>query len=97
MRRRSCDYFYKACDLEEMTSLDKKRYEYLNEYAKDIKSLKTPILFRINNEMNGDWCGYSAYHYAKDAELYRESWRYIYKIFNILKRSQRNLITNIYL
>ena len=61
--------------------LDGKYDEYLTEYAKDIKSLKTPILFRINNEMNGDWCGYSAYHYAKDAELYRESWRYIYKIF----------------
>ena len=32
MRRRSVDYHYKACDLEEMTSLEKKRYEYLNEY-----------------------------------------------------------------
>ena len=31
--------------------------EYLNTYAKDIKSLNTPILFRLNNEMNGK------YHY----------------------------------
>jgi len=61
--------------------LDGKYDEYLIEYAKDIKALNTPILFRINNEMNGDWCGYSAYHYSKDAELYRESWKYIYKIF----------------
>lgn len=61
--------------------LDGKYDEYLTEYARDIKSLETPILFRINNEMNGDWCGYSAYHFCKDAELYRESWRYIYNIF----------------
>lgn len=61
--------------------LDGKYDEYLNEYAKDIKNLETPILFRLNNEMNGDWCGYSAYHYGKDAELYRESWKYIYNIF----------------
>jgi len=61
--------------------LDGKYDEYLNEYAKDIKALDAPILFRLNNEMNGDWCGYSAYHYSKDTELYKESWKYIYKIF----------------
>lgn len=61
--------------------LDGKYDEYLNKYAQDIKNLDTPILFRINNEMNGDWCGYCAFHYAKDAELYKETWKYIYDIF----------------
>lgn len=61
--------------------LDGKYDSYLEQYAKDIKSLDTPILFRLNNEMNGDWCGYCAYHFAKDAELYRETWKYIYNIF----------------
>lgn len=61
--------------------LDGKYDEYLNKYAKSIKSLKTPILFRFDNEMNGDWCGYCAWYYGKDAELYREAWKYVYKIF----------------
>lgn len=61
--------------------LDGKYDEYLNNYAKDIKALNVPILFRLNNEMNGDWCGYSAYYYAKDTDLYKESWKYIYNIF----------------
>lgn len=61
--------------------LNGKYDEYFNQYAKDIKSAKAPVLFRLNNEMNGDWCGYCSMHFAKDAELYKESWKYIYKIF----------------
>lgn len=38
MRRRSCDYFYKSCDIEKMSDLDKKRYEYLNEFGYNIDS-----------------------------------------------------------
>ena len=44
MRRRSVDYHYKACDLEEMTSLDKKRYEYLNEYGLNIDCNKKRVI-----------------------------------------------------
>ncbi|MBQ7668918.1 MAG: endoglucanase [Clostridia bacterium] len=66
------------------------RYEeYFSKYARDIKSLNTPVLFRLNNEMNGDWCGYSSYFYCKDPELYVETWKYIYNIF------RRNNVTNV--
>ena len=61
--------------------LNGKYDEYFNQYAKDIKSTGVPVLFRLNNEMNGDWCEYCSMHYAKDAELYKETWKYIYKIF----------------
>ena len=44
MRRRSVDYHYKACDLEEMTSLEKKRYEYLNEYGLNIDFNKKRVI-----------------------------------------------------
>ncbi|MBP1761102.1 MAG: hypothetical protein H6Q64_644 [Firmicutes bacterium] len=54
---------------------------YLNQYAKDIKSFGHPILFRPNNEMNGDWCVYCSYHYGNDADLYIKAWQYIYDIF----------------
>lgn len=43
MRRRSYDYYYKTCDLEKMSSLDKKRYELLNEYGYNIDSNKKRI------------------------------------------------------
>ncbi len=43
MRRRSFDYYYKTCDLEKMSSLDKKRYEILNEFGYNIDSNKKRI------------------------------------------------------
>lgn len=49
MRRRSCDYFYKACDLEKMSSLDKKRYELLNEFGYNMDSNKKRI---VDYDMN---------------------------------------------
>ena len=55
--------------------------KYFINYAKDLKSLDYPILFRLNNEMNGDWCKYSAYHYGKDADLYIELYKYVYNVF----------------
>lgn len=55
--------------------------DYLNQYARDIKAFGHPILFRLNNEMNGDWCVYCSYHYGNDADMYIEAWQYIYEIF----------------
>ena len=43
MRRRSFDYYYKTCDLEKMSSLDKKRYEILNVFGYNIDSNKKRI------------------------------------------------------
>lgn len=56
--------------------------EFLKQYARDLKRFGKPILFRLNNEMNGDWCTYSAYHYSRDPELYNELWRYIHSLFD---------------
>ena len=55
--------------------------EFLRDYAKDVAAYGKPLLFRFNNEMNGDWCAYSAYHSSKDAGLYVESYKYVYRIF----------------
>lgn len=55
--------------------------DYLNRYAQGIREFGHPILFRLNNEMNGDWVTYSSYHASKDTDLYIEAWRYIYRIF----------------
>lgn len=55
--------------------------QFLINYAREVKAFGKPVLFRLNNEMNGDWCSYSAYNSSKDASLYVEVWRYIYKIF----------------
>ena len=48
MRRRSNDYFYKSCDLDKMSSLEKKRYEYLNEFGYNIDSNKRRV---VDSEM----------------------------------------------
>lgn len=61
--------------------LDGQYDDYLHKYAKQLKSFGHPVLFRLNNEMNGDWCWYSAYYSAKDAELYKALWIYIHTIF----------------
>jgi hypothetical protein len=44
MSKRSVDYYYKACDFEKMSPLDKKRYEYLNEYGYNIDSNSKRVL-----------------------------------------------------
>ncbi|MGL5440264.1 MAG: glycoside hydrolase family 26 protein [Filifactoraceae bacterium] len=54
---------------------------YLETYAKQIANYGEPILFRLGNEMNGDWCSYSAYHTSKDAQIYVEMYKYIYDKF----------------
>ena len=62
--------------------LNGKYDEYLHQYAKNIKEFGHPVLFRLNNEMNGDWCVYSSYYFSKDTDLYKEVWKYIYHIFD---------------
>ena len=56
--------------------------DYFTIYAEQVKAFGHPILFRLDNEMNGDWCWYSAHHYSKDAELYKAMWRYIRNVFD---------------
>jgi len=55
--------------------------EELAQMARDIKSLENPVLFRLNNEMNSDWVGYSGLACLNDPEIYVAVWRRIYNIF----------------
>lgn len=50
---------------------------YLKDYAKAIQDGGAPVLLRIGNEMNGDWCKYCAYHLSRDPEIYTAFYRYI--------------------
>ncbi len=55
---------------------------YFREYARSLKEFGHPVLFRLNNEMNGDWCWYSAMYSGKDTDLYKALWRHIHRIFD---------------
>ncbi|MEN6350099.1 MAG: glycosyl hydrolase [Syntrophomonas sp.] len=58
------------------------KYDYFfNNFARKAKDFQHPILFRLNNEMNGDWCVYSSFHSSKDTDLYKAVWRHVYDIF----------------
>lgn len=61
--------------------LDGQYDDYFTEYAQSIKAFGHPVIFRLNNEMNGDWCWYSAYYAGKDTELYVALWRYLHTLF----------------
>lgn len=55
---------------------------YFTRYAQAIAKFEHPVLLRFGNEMNGDWCIYSAYHTGKDTEIYKQCYRYIHDIFS---------------
>jgi hypothetical protein len=54
----------------------------LRGIARDIAKFGHPVIFRLNNEMNGDWVIYSGYFTSEDAEIFRATWRYVYEIFS---------------
>jgi hypothetical protein len=51
------------------------------QLAGEIARYGAPVLLRLNNEMNGDWCGYCAYYSSLDPELFEAVWRHIRQIF----------------
>ena len=55
--------------------------EFLADYAQVIADFGHPVMFRLGNEMNGDWCDYSAFHTSKDTVIFREWWRYVHGFF----------------
>lgn len=61
--------------------LEGKYDDYLNKLAQDLNEYDFPVLFRINNEMNGAWVLYSSYFVGKDTDLYIDCWKYIYNKF----------------
>ena len=62
--------------------LDGEYDEFLKDYAKKISDFDHPVLFRLGNEMNGDWCPYSSYNTSKDTMIFKEFYRYVHKIFD---------------
>ena len=61
--------------------LDGQYDTFLREYAKAVAKFSHPVLMRLFNEMNGDWCPYSASQYSMDASLYRALYSYIVSFF----------------
>ena len=55
--------------------------DYILAYARQLKEFGHPVLFRLNNEMNGDWCSYSSLFSSKDCDIYKAVWRYFYNFF----------------
>lgn len=54
---------------------------FLRSFAKETAEFGHPVLFRFGNEMNGDWCEYSSFHTARDPEIYKALYKYIYETF----------------
>ncbi|MDD4627345.1 MAG: glycosyl hydrolase [Syntrophomonas sp.] len=54
---------------------------FLQAFAAETAAFGHPVLFRFGNEMNGDWCEYSSFHTARDPEIYKALYKYIYEIF----------------
>lgn len=61
--------------------LDGEYDDYLRDIAKDVALRKHPVLMRLFNEMNGDWCPYSAYNTSKDTDIYIALYRYVHRLF----------------
>ena len=61
--------------------LDGQYDTFLREYAKAVAKFSHPVLMRLCNEMNGDWCPYSAAQYSMDASLYRALYSYVVGFF----------------
>lgn len=59
--------------------LDGNYDQKITELANCLKNIKGPVFFRLNNEMNGDWCSYNALHFNRDSRLYVKMWEYFYR------------------
>ncbi len=62
--------------------LDGRYDDFIDAYAKMIARHRgTTVLFRPFNEMNSDWCNYSAYHTSRDPEIYVSLYKHLYNKF----------------
>lgn len=61
--------------------LDGEFDSFLFSFAQETAEFGHPVLFRLGNEMNGDWCMYSGYHTSRDPEVFKGFYKYIYQIF----------------
>jgi len=58
--------------------------EKIDTIIRKISRVDGPVLFRLNNEMNGDWCLYNAFWFQKDTRIYTELWRHLYERFEVV-------------
>ncbi|MBN7771960.1 glycoside hydrolase family 26 protein [Clostridium aminobutyricum] len=61
--------------------LDGEYDDFLSNYAQVVAEFGHPVLFRLGNEMNGDWCPYSSYNTSRDTMIYKEFYKYVYSFF----------------
>lgn len=61
--------------------LDGQYDTFLRDYAKAVAKFSHPVLMRLCNEMNGDWCSYCAAQFGMDTSLYRALYSYIVGFF----------------
>ena len=55
--------------------------ELLHDLAVKIKAYSHPVLFRLNNEMNSDWTSYCGMMTLCDPDIFIDTWKYLYNIF----------------
>ena len=55
--------------------------DYFRSLARAIKAYGHPVLFRLNNEMNTDWTDYCGMMTLIDPDVFVETWRRMYHIF----------------
>ena len=55
--------------------------ELLHDLAVKIKAYGHPVLFRLNNEMNTDWTSYCGMMTLCDPDIFIDTWKYLYGIF----------------
>lgn len=55
--------------------------DHFKTLARQIKEYAHPILFRLNNEMNSDWTSYCGMMTLCDPDLFVDTWRYLYDLF----------------
>ncbi|MGN0710584.1 MAG: glycoside hydrolase family 26 protein [Anaerovoracaceae bacterium] len=63
---------------------------FLTDYAQVVAEFGHPVLFRLGNEMNGDWCPYSSYNTSRDTMIYKEFYKYVRSFFD--KANAQNVI-----
>lgn len=52
--------------------------DFLQRLAELIADNRQPVLFRLGNEMNGDWCSYCAWSTSRDTDIFQAFYRYVY-------------------
>jgi len=53
---------------------------YLRDCVRRMKAIGEPVFLRFGNEMNGNYTLWCDWFYSKDADLYIEAYRHIYRI-----------------